>query len=167
MNLSRCYAISQIEYCRNFIFKRNFPIRNLFKRSCELGLLLLTADKISEFFGQRIRKKLKGKVHTTLERVEHGHHILRAYFKNAFVKQYEKFLTFLRGEVCSNNLADFHLKKSLDNLPAVRQVLSEVTDRFAAFQAQTFNVHVDFALFPTLGLARHGGQKQNPRDQDP
>src|SRR5262245_22903298 len=63
MNLSRFYAISQIEYCRNFIFKRNFPIRNLFKRSCELGLLLLTADKISEFFGQRIRKKLKGSPH--------------------------------------------------------------------------------------------------------
>ena len=25
LNLSRFYAISQIEYCRNFIFKRNFP----------------------------------------------------------------------------------------------------------------------------------------------
>lgn len=45
MNLHRFYAISQIEYCRNFIFKRHFPIQNLFKRSCELGLLLLSADK--------------------------------------------------------------------------------------------------------------------------
>src|SRR5207248_218790 len=26
MNLSRFYAIAQIEYCRNFIFKRHFPI---------------------------------------------------------------------------------------------------------------------------------------------
>jgi hypothetical protein len=25
LNLSRFYAIAQIEYCRNFIFKRNFP----------------------------------------------------------------------------------------------------------------------------------------------
>src|SRR5262249_21608958 len=117
MNLNRFYAICQIEYCRNFIFKRNFPIRKLFERSCELGVLLLTADKSSELFGQRITKHLKGKLGVTLERVEHGHHILRAYFKNAFVKQYEKFFTFLRGEVCSNNLSDFHLKKSLDNLP--------------------------------------------------
>jgi hypothetical protein len=162
MNLHRFYAISQIEYCRNFIFKRHFPIQNLFKRSCELGLLLLTADKISEFFGQRISKKLKGKVHTTLERVEHGHHILRAYFKNAFVKQYEKFFTFLRGEVCSNNLADFHLKKSLDNLPTVRQVLCEVTDRFSAFQAQTLNVHVDFALFQRLALPVVAGKSKIP-----
>jgi hypothetical protein len=35
LNLSRFYAIAQIEYCRNFIFKRNFPIRKLFERSCD------------------------------------------------------------------------------------------------------------------------------------
>src|ERR1700751_4012316 len=29
VKLSRFYAISQIEYCRNFIFKRNFPIHKL------------------------------------------------------------------------------------------------------------------------------------------
>jgi len=34
LNLSRFYAIAQIEYCRNFIFKRNFPIHKLFERSC-------------------------------------------------------------------------------------------------------------------------------------
>src|SRR5580658_7026340 len=51
LNLSRFYAISQIEYCRNFIFKRNFPIRKLFERSCELGLWRLTANKIAEIFG--------------------------------------------------------------------------------------------------------------------
>ena len=38
MNLSRFYAISQIEYCRNFIFKRHFPIHKIFERSCEISL---------------------------------------------------------------------------------------------------------------------------------
>jgi len=41
--------------------------------------------------------------HTTLEQIEHGHHIFRAYWKNGFLKQYEKFSTFLRNELCSNN----------------------------------------------------------------
>src|SRR5271168_326750 len=54
INLSRFYAIAQIEYCRNFIFKRNFPIHKLFERSCELGLWRLTADKITEIFGTRL-----------------------------------------------------------------------------------------------------------------
>ena len=43
LNLSRFYAISQIEYRRNFIFRRHFPIHKLFERSCELGLWRLSA----------------------------------------------------------------------------------------------------------------------------
>jgi hypothetical protein len=152
MNLSRFYALNQVEYCRNFIFKRSFPIHKIFERSCEIGLWRMTANKISEIFGRRITKKLKGKLNTTLEQIEHGHHIFRAYWKNAFVKQYEKFSTFLRNEVCSNNLADFGLKRGLSHLDAVRRKFLEVTDRFAGFQAQCLNVHVDFTLLQRLAL---------------
>jgi hypothetical protein len=165
MNLRRFYAVRQVEYCRNFIFKRHFPIHRLFERSCELGLWRLTAQKISEIFGTRITRRLPGKLHTTLEQIEHGHHIFRAYWKNAFLKQYEKFSTFLRNELCSNNLADFGLKKGLQHLDAVRQKFLQITDRFAAFQAQTLNVHVDFPLLQrlalpiTVGTARFPGIK--------
>jgi len=152
MNLRRFYAVSQIEYCRNFIFKRHFPIHKIFERSCEMGLWRLTAHKISEIFGLRVTKKLKGKLNTTLEQMEHGHYLFRAYCQNTFVKQYEKFSTFLRNEVCSNNLADFGLKKGLDHLAAVRQKFLAVTDRFAAFQARCLNVHVDFPLLQRLAL---------------
>src|SRR6202023_2261301 len=127
LNLSRFYAIAQIEYCRNFIFKRNFPIHKLFERSCELGLWRLTADKITEIFGTRVNRRMRGKLATVIDRIEHGHHVFRAYFKNAFLKQYEKFATFLRNELVSNNLADFRLKKGLDHLDAVRQRFQTIT----------------------------------------
>jgi hypothetical protein len=165
MNLRRFYAVRQVEYCRNFIFKRHFPIHRLFERSCELGLWRLTAQKISEIFGTRVTRRLPGKLHTTLEQIEHGHHVFRAYWKNAFLKQYEKFSTFLRNELCSNNLADFGLKKGLQHLDVVREKFLLITDRFAAFQAQTLNVHVDFPLLQrlalpvTLGTARFPGIK--------
>src|ERR1700674_574746 len=110
LNLSRFYAISQIEYCRNFIFKRNFPIHKLFERSCELGLWRLTANKIAEIYGTRLHRRHRGKLATVIDQIEHGHHVFRAYFKSAFLKQYEKFSTFLRNELCSNNLTDFGLK---------------------------------------------------------
>jgi hypothetical protein len=152
MNLNRFFAITQIEYCRNFVFRRNFPIRKLFERSCELGLWRLTVDKISHIFGMRITKALKGKLHTTLEKLEHGRHTLRAYWKSSFVKQYEKFRTFLRQEVCSNNLKDFRFKKGLDNLPKVREEFSAITERFTGLQAQALNVHVDFPLFQRIAL---------------
>jgi hypothetical protein len=45
VNLRRDYSINQIEYCRNFIFQRNFPIHKIFERSCEIGLFRPAADK--------------------------------------------------------------------------------------------------------------------------
>jgi len=152
MNLSRFYAVHQIEYCRNFIFKRHFPIHKVFERSCDLGLWRLTAHKISEIFGVRLTKKFRGKLSTVIEQIEHGHHVYRAYWKNAFLKQYEKFSTFLRNELCSNNLSNFGLKKGLDHLNAVREKFQLITDRFAACQAQWLNVHVDFPLLQRIAL---------------
>jgi len=162
MNLGRFYALSQVEYSRNFIFKRNFPIHKIFERSCEIGLWRMTSSKISEVFGTRLTKKMKGKLYTTLEQIEHGHHVFRAYCRNAFLKQYEKFSTFLRNELCSNNLSDFGLKKSLGNLDAVREKFLEITDRFAAFQAQCLNVHVDFPLLQRLALPIQVGKGKFP-----
>jgi len=150
LNLRRFYCIRQIEYCRNFIFKRNFPIRKLFERACELGLLTMTKDKIAFIFGHRITKKLQGKLQANLDKADHGHHIFRAYFKNAFVKQYEKYSTFLRNEVVSNNLKNFNLKKGLENLPDIKLKFQEITDRFATFQAQTFNNHFEFDIISKL-----------------
>jgi hypothetical protein len=150
INLGRYYSLQQVEYCRNLIFRRNFPIHKLFERSCDLGLLRLSADRISQVFGWRLHKRLPGKLSSVLERTEHGHHVLRAYAKNAVMRMYEKFSTFLRLEALSNNLKDFGLNKGLDNLDKVRRMLGAVTDRFAQFEAQALDVHVDFPLFQRL-----------------
>jgi hypothetical protein len=152
MSLSRFYSIAQIEYCRNFIFKRHFPIHKIFERSCEIGLWRLTANRVSEIFGVRLNRRLRGKLATVIDQIEHGHHVFRAYWKNAFLKQYEKFSCFLRNELCSNNLPDFGLKKGLDHLDAVRKRFQAITDRFAGFQAQSLNVHVDFPLLQRIAL---------------
>ena len=170
LSLSRFYAIAQIEYCRNFIFKRHFPIHKLFERSCELGLWRLTGDKIATIFGTRLNRRMGGKLATVIDRIEHGHHVFRAYFKHAFLKQYEKFATYLRNELVSNNLADFRLRKGLDHLQAVRERFQDITGRFAGFQAQWLNVHVDFPLLQrlalpiTVGAVRYPGIKiHDPR----
>jgi len=162
IRLSRFYSISQIEYCRNFIFKRHFPIHKIFERSCEIGLWRLTANRISEIFGVRLDKRLQGKLATVIDQIEHGHHVFRAYWKHAFLKQYEKFSCFLRNELCSNNLRDFGLKKGLDHLDAARKRFQTITDRFAGFQAQSLNVHVDFPLLQRIGLPTTIGSVRYP-----
>ena len=162
INLKRHYSIQQVEYCRNLIFRRHFPIHKLFERSCDIGLLRMLPDKITEIFGFRVNKKLRGKLQSVLEMLEHGHHVFRACGKNAVLRMYEKFTTFLRLEALSNNLKDFGLKKSLDNLEAVRQRLAAATDRLAAFEAEALNVHVDFPLFQRLALPIQYGSSRVP-----
>jgi hypothetical protein len=125
-------------------------------------LLRLSADRVSQIFDWRLHKRMGGKLTSVLERTEHGHHVLRAYARNAVMRMYEKFSTFLRLETLSNNLKDFGLNKGLDNLEQVRHLLAAVTDRFAAFEAQALNVHVDFPLFQRLALPIPRGAAKIP-----
>ena len=148
--LHRLYVMEQLEYCRNFIFKRSWPIRSIFRRSCELGLGLLTADRISALFGKANTRRIRGKLQNVMERVDHGMHVFRTYWRNSFLKQYEKAATFLRLELVCNNVRDFGLKKSLAHWEAVRQRFQEVTDRFATAQAQNLNVHGQFDVLARL-----------------
>ncbi|MGI8423408.1 MAG: hypothetical protein ACR2NO_04765 [Chloroflexota bacterium] len=150
INLRRAYSLNQVEYCRNFIFRRHFPIHKIFERSCELGVFRLTADVITQIFGVRKHKRLRGKLHTMLEKLDHGHHVLRIYCKSLVGRMYEKFGTFLRIEVCVNRLKDLGLNKGLENLPALRQKLIAVTDRLTGVEADLLNVHVDFPVFERL-----------------
>jgi hypothetical protein len=166
--LERSYYLHQVEYCRNFIFRQNHPIRQLFERSCELGLWGLEADKIVNIFGGQKRHRLNGKVQTTLERMD-GRHVFRAYWKHAWLKQYVKYWTYLRHELTSNNLRDFGLRKGLKYLGEAREKFLTVLDRFAEVQAENLNVHGDFPLLTRIALPGVKGKVRTAgiRVQDP
>src|SRR3984893_7218313 len=104
MNLSRFYALAQVEYCRNFIFRRQFPIHKIFERSCEIGLWRLTANRITETSGIRVNTRVRVKLAMVIDETDHGHHVFLANCKAAVLRQYEKYSRDLRNELCSNNL---------------------------------------------------------------
>jgi hypothetical protein len=97
-----------------------------------------------------------------LEKLDHGHHVLRIYCKSLVARMYEKFATFLRLEICVNRLKDLGLNKGLENLTALRQRLVAVTDRLADFEADLLDVHVDFPLFQRLALPILVGRSKIP-----
>lgn len=148
--LRRKFSIAQVEYCRNFVFNRNFPIRSIFERSCELGLYRLTAGRVANFFERRITRTYRGKLRHILDSTGQGQFVLRSYFKNSFLKQYEKERTFLRTEVVCNDLEDLKLRKSLQNLPQIRNKMQSITDNFTDFQSQFLNVRPEFDLLARL-----------------
>ena len=162
INLRRQYSLNQVEYCRNFLFRRNFPIHQIFERSAELGVFCLTADKIAQIFGVRKHQRLRGKLYSMLENIDHGHHVLRVYCKSLVARMYEKFSTFPRLEICVNRVKDLGLNKGLENLDALRKKLVALTDRLADFQGELLNVHVDFPLFQRLALPVCSGKSKIP-----
>jgi len=162
VHLRRDYSVNQVEYCRNFIFRRNFPIHKIFERSCELGVYRLTAEKITQIFGVCKHKRIRGKLHSMLEKLDHGHHVLRVYCKGLVASMYEKFATFLRLEICVNRLKDLGLNKGLENLQALRQKMLTATDRLAGFEAELLNIHVDFPLFQRLAMPIASGRTKVP-----
>jgi hypothetical protein len=152
VHLRREYSLNQVEYCRNFIFRRHFPIHQIFERSCEMGLFRLTADTVARIFGVRVHRRLRGKLSCVLDKLDHGHHVMRVYCKSLVARLYEKFSTFLRVEICVNRLKDLGLNKGLANLETLRHTLATATDRLAGFEAESLNVHVEFPLFQRLAL---------------
>ncbi|MBI1789543.1 MAG: winged helix DNA-binding protein, partial [Acidobacteria bacterium] len=122
----------------------------------------LTADKIAQIFGVRKHRRMRGKLHSMLDKLDHGHHVLRFYCQSLVARMYEKFATFLRLEICVNRLKDVGLNKGLENLDALRQKLVVTTDRMAGFEAELLNVHVDFPLFQRLALPIPSGRTKIP-----
>jgi hypothetical protein len=122
----------------------------------------MTGERIWRAFNRGHRDRIKGKLQTIMERIEHGQHVFRAYWKHAWVKQYEKYTTYLRNEVTSNNLRDFKLHKGLAYLGDVRTRMLQVLDRFAGQQAENLNVHADFALLRRISLPVVQGKRRAP-----
>ena len=63
----------------------------------------------AQIFGVRKHHCIRGKLHSLLEKLDHGHHVLRIYCKGLLARMYEKFATFLRLEVRVNRLKDLGL----------------------------------------------------------
>ena len=127
-------------------------------------LSALSRPEIAPIFGTRLHRRHRGKLATVIDQIEYGHHVFRAYdrpvraaptSKNAFLKQYEKFSTLLRNELCSNKLTvGKGWTISRGGPPDVPN------HHRAGFQTQWLNVHVDFTNHHRRGpLSRH----QNPR----
>ena len=138
------YFIDQIEYCRNFIFKSHSYLNELFKRSCELSLQLISTDSVRQIFASKAKEE---EISKGLNRIEEGYYVFKAYFKRCSVKKYRKYSNFLRYELTCNHLPDMKIKKALEHLPAFQKKAEEVLDRYSETEAEMLNCHADVDYF--------------------
>jgi len=156
------YSVAQIELATDVIFRRSAPLKALFQRATELGILLGGADRTTHLFGRRITARYGGKLQTVLDRRNEGQPILRSYYGSSFVKQYEKGDRLLRTETCLNNTYDVGIGRHLDNLPALKERMLTTNQRYLDAQAELLASTVDDGALASLARPVQVGARRVP-----
>jgi hypothetical protein len=156
------YSVAQIELATDVIFHRSAPLKALFQRATELGILLGGANRTTHLFGRRITARYGGKLQTVLDRRNQGQPILRSYYGSSFVKQYEKGDRLLRTETCLNNTYDVGVGRHLEHLPELKERMLATNLRYLEVQADLLASTVDGGELPTLAHPVHIGQRRVP-----
>jgi hypothetical protein len=156
------YSVAQIELATDVIFRRSAPLKALFRRAAELGILLGGADRTTHLFGRRITARYGGKLQTVLDRRNEGQPILRSYYGSSFVKQYEKGDRLLRTETCLNNTYDVGIGRRLENLPALKERMLVTNTRYLDAQAEVLASTVDAGALATLARPVQLGRRRVP-----
>lgn len=155
-------SIAQIELATDGLCKRTAPLKALFRRATELGVLLGGADRTTHLFGRRITRRYSGKLQTVLDRRNEGQPILRSYYRSSFVKQYEKGDRLLRTETCLNNTHDLGIGRSLEHLPELRERMAATNARYLDAQAELLVSTVDAGDLASLARPVQVGARRVP-----
>ena len=111
------YSMAQMELATDVIIKRSAPLKALFQRACELGVLVGGAERTSHMFGRRISRHYQGDLQTVLIHREAGHPVMRWYYQSSFAKQYTRgdqhSDRILRTETCCNDTYHFGVRRRL------------------------------------------------------
>jgi hypothetical protein len=134
---------SQVEFCDNLIFQRRAALDKLGERLLDANRTIGQPNKITVIFGRRISKHYRGKLQTEIEDMDLPNPVIRSHYGNGFVKQYVRDHLILRTEAASNNVNDYGVNKSVQNLPALRSALSAINDNYLDVQQDILETFID------------------------
>ena len=60
---------------------------------------------------------------------------LRSHYRNGFIKQCVRDHLILRTEAATNNVTDYGVNKAVEHLPALRDKLSAINDKYCVARA--------------------------------
>jgi hypothetical protein len=163
LDLTYRFSAGQLELATDVLFKRSAPLKSLFRRAVELGVLLGGADHTTHLFGRRITRRYQGKLQTVLDRRNDGQPVLRSYYQSSFVKQYEKGDRLLRTETCINDPRHLGIGRSIDNLPSLMERMAGTNDRYLDLQAELLDSTVDTGQLAQLTAPTLLGRRRIPR----
>jgi len=134
---------SQVEFCDNLVFRRRSALDNLGERLLDANRTIGQPKKITMIFGRRITKYYRGKLQTEIEDMDLPNPVIRSHYRSGFIKQYVRDHLILRTESASNNVKDYGINKSVENLPVLRERLSAINDNYLNVQQDILETFVD------------------------
>jgi hypothetical protein len=134
---------SQVEFCDNLIFRRRAALDKLGERLLDANRTIGQPNKISVIFGRRISKHYRGKLQTEIEDMDLPNPVIRSHYGNGFIKQYVRDYLILRTEAASNNVHDYGVNKSVQNLPGLRNALAAINDNYLNVQQDILETFID------------------------
>jgi hypothetical protein len=134
---------SQVEFCDNLIFRRRAALDKLGERLFDANRTIGAPNKITMIFGRRISKRYRGKLQTEIADIDLPNPVIRSHYGNGFIKQYVRDHRILRTEPASNNVNDYGVNKSVQNLPALRKALAAIADNYLNVQQDILETFID------------------------
>jgi hypothetical protein len=104
-------------------------------------------------FGRKVTKEYQGKLQTVIEDLDLPNPVIRSHYGHGFAKQYVRDDRILRTEPATNNVYDYGVKKDVENLPLLRNRMSEIVDNYHDVQQDVLETFVDrdnFGNWPSL-----------------
>lgn len=136
-------VFAQVEYCSNLIFHRRAALDTLGERLLDANRTIGRPDKITVIFGRKVSSRYRGKLQTEIEDMHLPNPVIRSHYGNGFIKQYVRDHLILRTEAATNNVNDYGVNKAVENLPALREKLSDINENYLGVQQDILETFID------------------------
>ena len=134
---------AQVEYCDNLIFHRRAAVEDITQRLLDLNRNIGQPKKITTIFGRKVTKPYKGKLQSVIEDLDLPNPVIRSHYGHGFAKQYVRDGRLLRTEPATNNVYDYGVNKDVENLPRLRDRMSEIIDNYHNVQQDVMETFID------------------------
>jgi hypothetical protein len=135
--------MSQVEYCTNLVFHRRASLDRLMERLLDLNRTIGRPDKLSVIFGKRITRRGVSGLKTQISAPHFCNPSIRSHYKRGSIKQYVRDHLLLRTEVTSYHTPDLGVRKNVEDLTRLRQVMRPINDRYLDVQQDVLETFVD------------------------
>ena len=134
---------AQVEYCDNLIFHRRAAVEQVTQRLLDLNRNIGQPKKITTIFGRKVTREYKGKLQSVIEDLDLPNPVIRSHYGHGFAKQYVRDDRLLRTEPATNSVYDYGVNKDVENLPQLRERMSEIIDNYHNVQQDVLETFID------------------------